>query len=120
MERIGENLSVPQNSIMRPRDLRSYKQKTGSSFSRVSAARASLGATSYAWMEAADRVESETAESSITWPRRKRITIISNDDLDLEYDKSLLKRARPVPCKGPFNLEQSGFLFQGVFDRVIK
>ncbi|VUZ45809.1 unnamed protein product [Hymenolepis diminuta] len=120
MERMGENLSVPQNSIMRPRDLRSSKQKTGSSFSRASAARASLGTTSYAWMEAADRVESEIAESSITWPRKNRITIISNDDLNLEYDESLLKRARQVSCKGPFSLEQSGFLFQGVVDRVMK
>ncbi|VDN97970.1 unnamed protein product [Rodentolepis nana] len=120
MERIIENISVPQNSIMRPRDLRSSKKKSGSSFSRVSAARASLGATSYTWMEAADRLESETAESSTTWPRRKKVTLISTDDLNFEYDESLLKRATLVPCKGPFNLKQSSFLFQGVFDGVIK
>nr|CDS35214.1 partitioning defective 3 [Hymenolepis microstoma] len=120
MERIVENISVPQSSVMRPRDLRSSKQKNGSSFSRVSAARASLGATSYTWMEAADRLETETAESSTTWPRRKKITLISSDDLIFEYDESLLKTARLIPCKGPFNLKQSGFLFQGVFDRVIK
>lgn len=118
MERSGENVSVSQHSSMRPRDLRSSKMKE--SFSRKSAARASLGASSYAWMEAADRLETEQAETSTTWPRRKKITLLSNEDLDLEYNKSLLKRANLVPCKGPFSLEQSAFLFQGVFDTVIK
>ncbi|KAL5112263.1 hypothetical protein TcWFU_006109 [Taenia crassiceps] len=121
-EKVGENVLVSQNAI-RPRDLRPSKQKGLASFSRTSAARPSLGATSYAWMEAAERIEAESAVvalSSTTWPRRKKTALIEIKDLVWDYDRNLIKKARTVSFEGSVVLEQTEYLFQAIFDSIIK
>ena len=103
--------------------MRIAKAKGGYSFSRASAARASLGTTSYAWFDAVDRLEADPAadvQSSTTWPRGNKLTLLGNDDLILEYDKGLLKGAKIIYCEGPINLEESGYFFQAVFDNNTK
>ncbi|EUB63768.1 Partitioning defective protein [Echinococcus granulosus] len=119
---VGENVLAPKSAI-RPRDLRSSNKKGLVSFSRTSAARPSLGATSYAWLEAAERIEAESVvkeQSPTTWPRQKKTTLISANDLIREYDKCLIQRARMVSCEGPLNFGQTNCIFQAIFDKVIK
>ena len=123
MERIGENISVAKNSVVRPRDLRTSKAKSRTSFSRASTARASLGATSFAWMDAADRLETDALAIThlpFTRSRRNKLSLMRDDELVMEYDKNLLKIARVVFCEGPISLEQSDYLFQAVFDKNLE
>ncbi|VDK31818.1 unnamed protein product [Taenia asiatica] len=103
--------------------MRTSKKKGPTSFSRTSAARPSLGATSYAWMEAAERIEAEStavAQSPTTWPRQKKTTLIAINDLMWEYDKDLVKKAKMVSYEGSLDLEQTNYLFQAIFDKIIK
>ncbi|VDD80653.1 unnamed protein product [Mesocestoides corti] len=120
---MGDNVLIPKSSITRPRDLRSSKKKKttfSTPFSRASAARCSLGATSHAWFDAAERAEFNTeTKSSTTWSQQSGMFTIAKDDLPLEYDKSLLKRARLVTFKGPLEVEQAGCRLQPVLDKVI-
>ena len=114
---------MPHYSVVRPRDLRLSKKHGDSTFSRISSSRASLGASSYAWMDAAEKLNADFLsdnQSSTTWPRRKKVPMVSNDDLHFEYDKNLLKRARLVTCTGPINIEEGKLYFQAVFDKIIK
>lgn len=103
--------------------MRSSKKKGLTSFSRTSATRPSLGATSYAWMEAAERIEAESTamvQSPTTWPRRKKTTLIAINDLMWNYDKNLATKARMVSYEGSLDLEQTSYPFQAIFDKIIK
>ncbi|VDM22330.1 unnamed protein product [Hydatigera taeniaeformis] len=122
IDNIAESIPTSHNAI-RPRDLRSSNKKGLVSFSRNSAARPSLGANSYAWVEAVERLESSPATdlpSPTTWPRRKKATLVDISDLMAEYDKNLVHKARIVSYDGPLDLEQTKCRFQAIFDKVIK
>ncbi|KAL5965823.1 hypothetical protein TSMEX_006414 [Taenia solium] len=74
-------------------------------------------------MEAAERIESGStavAQSPTTWPRQKKTILIAINDLMWEYDKNLIKKARMVSYEGSLDLEQTHYLFQAIFDKIIK
>lgn len=122
-EQNGENLpSQSDNTITRPRDLRSSKKKSSfSRFLRTSTSRCSLGAASQTWFEAAERLEAEDdAQLYTTWPRKGKTFIVTNDDASLDYNEDLAKGARLIPLKGPIEIERTGFKIQPVCDKSIQ